>query len=45
MNIELIVALVVAIPIALAVTRVVMVVAARHNRAAERWEHYCQMRK
>ena len=44
-SIELVVALITAIPIALAVTRMAMAVAARHNRAAERWEHYCRIRK
>ena len=41
---ELVVALVIAVPVALAITRIVMAVAARANRAAERWEHYCVMK-
>ena len=41
---ELVIALVVAIPIALGVTRIVMAVAARANRTAQRWEHYCVMK-
>ena len=45
MSVELVVALITAIPIALITTRIAMAVAARHNRAAERWEHYCRMRK
>jgi hypothetical protein len=45
MVVELVVALIIAVPIALAVTRVVMAVAADHNRAVERWEYYCQIRK
>ena len=45
MSIELVVALITAVPIALIITRITMVVTARHNRAAERWDHYCRMRK
>ena len=45
MDIAFIVALIIAIPSALAITRVVMVVTARHNRAAERWEHYCRLKE
>jgi hypothetical protein len=41
---ELVVALVIAVPVALGVTKVVMAVAARANRAAERWEHFCVMK-
>ena len=41
---ELAVALIIAVPVALTVTRVVMAVAARANRAAQRWEHYCLMK-
>ena len=40
---ELAIALVVAVPIALGVTRIAMAVAARANRAAQRWQHYCVM--
>jgi hypothetical protein len=36
-----IVALVVAIPFALAITRIVMALAARANRKAARWDYYC----
>jgi hypothetical protein len=41
---ELVIALVIAVPIALGVTRIVMAVAARANRAAQRWEHFCVMK-
>ena len=41
---ELAVALVIAVPVALTVTRIMMAVAARANRAAQRWEHYCLMK-
>ena len=41
---ELTIALVVAVPIALGVTKIVMAVAARANRAAERWEYFCVMK-
>jgi hypothetical protein len=44
-NVPFIVALIIAIPSALAITRVMMVVAARHNRAVERWEYYCRLKK
>ena len=33
--------LLIAIPVALVVTGVVMRLAARHNHAAERWDYYC----
>jgi hypothetical protein len=42
---ELAIALVIAFPVSLTITRIVMAVAARANRAAERWEHYCVMKK
>jgi hypothetical protein len=42
---ELAVALVIAVPVAVTITRVVMAVAARANRAAERWEFYCVTKK
>ena len=42
---ELAVALVIAVPVALTITRIVMAVAARANRAAERSEFYCVMKK
>ena len=45
MSVELVVALITAVPIALIITRMTMAVAARHNRVAERWERYCQMKK
>jgi hypothetical protein len=45
MDMAFIVALIIAIPSALAITRVVMTIAARHNRAAERWEYYCRPKK
>lgn len=38
---ELIVALIVAVPVALVVTGIAMHRAARANRMAERWDHYC----
>ena len=41
---ELAVALVIAVPVALTITRIVMAVAARANRAAQRWEHFCVMK-
>ena len=41
---EVVIALVSAVPIALGVTRIVMAVAARANRAAQRWEHFCVMK-
>jgi hypothetical protein len=41
---ELVIALVIAVPIALGVTRIVMAVTARANRAAQRWEHFCVMK-
>jgi len=42
MTVELVAALVIAVPIALVVTGVAMRMATRHNYAAERWEYYCQ---
>jgi hypothetical protein len=45
MDMAFIVALTIAIPSALAITRAVMVVAARHNRTVERWEYYCRLKK
>lgn len=45
MNVELVIALVIAIPIAVIITRIVMTATARHNQTAERWEHFCQMKK
>jgi hypothetical protein len=42
---ELLVALVIAVPVALTITRIVMAVAARANRAAQRWDYYCVMKK
>ena len=38
---ELLIALFIAVPVALAVTGVAMRVAARSNRAAARWDYYC----
>jgi hypothetical protein len=45
MSVELAISLIIAIPIALIITRIAMAVAARHNQAAERWEHYCRLKK
>jgi hypothetical protein len=45
MSVELVVALITAIPIALIITRITMAVTERHNRVAERWEYYCRIRK
>jgi hypothetical protein len=42
MTVELVAALIIAVPIALAVTGVAMRIAARHNYAVERWEYFCQ---
>jgi hypothetical protein len=44
-SIELVVALIIAVPVALTITRIVMAAAARANRAAQRWDYYCVMKK
>jgi hypothetical protein len=41
---EWIVALLIAVPIALGITGVVMRFAARANRMTQRWDHYCNYR-
>jgi hypothetical protein len=38
---ELLIALFIAVPVALVVTWAAMRLAARHNRAAARWDYYC----
>ena len=41
----LVVALLIAIPVALGITGLAMVIAARANRTRERWECFCVMKK
>lgn len=43
--VPLIVALVVAIPAALGITKLLSIIAARYLARAERWERYCVMKK
>lgn len=43
--VPLIVALAVAIPVALGITRLLSIIAARYLARVERWERYCVMKK
>jgi hypothetical protein len=43
--VPLIVALAVAIPVALGITKLLTVLAARHLARVERWERYCVLKK
>jgi hypothetical protein len=43
--VPLIVALAIAIPVALGITKLLTVLAARHLARVERWERYCVLKK